>query len=196
MTEPWSILETGDVFRIVSYSGKKYEATFLLAGKGDAGLYVRLQDRKLARFSPARLIWTSLEKVSSGAELLAPGDDVLVQTRTGPEVVGKLVQASPEKIALKTSKGVAVEVPVENAVEGTFRLLFPASDLRPGDEFLVRSTSGREYRGRAATVERDRLTAVLLAGGDPVVLRVEHLDIRSLYVLIALPVFAGTSKAS
>lgn len=193
MNDPWSLLETGDKFRIVSYSGKKYEATFLLAGKQEAGLYVRLQDRKLARFSPARLIWTSLEKVSSGAETLFVGDDVLVQPRDGPEALGKLTTVTQDKIALKTAKAVTIEIPADNAVEGSFRLLFPASDLRAGDEFLVRSSSGREYRGRATTVERDRLTAVLLAGGEPVAIRVEHLDLRSLYVLIPLPMFAGTA---
>lgn len=192
MTEPWSVLETGDRFRIVSYSGKKYEATFLLTGPQDAGLYVRLQDKKLARFAPARLIWTSLEKLATG-DILYQGDDVLVQTKNGPEVLGKLVSVANDKIVLKTSAGKQVEVAFDNMVEGTFRLLFPASDLRPGDEFLVRSASGREYRGRASIVERDRVTCTLLAGGEPVAIRVDNLDLRSLYVLIPLNLLAGIS---
>ncbi|MBV8265285.1 MAG: DUF2382 domain-containing protein, partial [Planctomycetaceae bacterium] len=65
-----------------------------------------------------------------------------------------------------------------------------ASDLRPGDEFLVRSTSGREYRGRANAVDPERVTATLLAGGEPVGIRVEHLDLRSLFVLIPLNLLA------
>jgi hypothetical protein len=192
--DPWSLLETGDRFKIVSYSGKKYEATFLLAGKDDAGLYVRLQDKKLARFQPGRLIWTSLEKSSGGGDVLSPGDDVLIQTKDGLEMRGKLQTATAAKIAVKTANGDVVEVRADNAVEGSFRILFPASDLRAGDEFLVRSSSGREYRGRASTVEKDRVAATLLAGGEPVSIRVEHLDLRTLYVLVALPVFAGTAK--
>ena len=121
------------------------------------------------------------------------GDDVLVQPKGGPEVVGKLVEPPTDKLSLKTSSGRSVVVPFENAVEGTFRLLFPASDLRAGDEFLVRSASGREYRGRASAVERERVTATLAAGGDPVAIRVEHLDLRSLYVLIPIQLPAEIS---
>ncbi len=193
MNDPWSVLETGDKFSIVSYSGKKYEATFLLTGPQEAGLYVRLRDKKLARFSPSRLIWTSLEKASAG-EVLFPGDDILVQSKDGPEHVGKLVGPPGDRIELTTPALKTVVVPMENVVEGSFRLLFPASDLRAGDEFLVRSTSGRDYRGRATAVERERVTARLLAGGEPVAIRVEHLDLRSLYVLIPLKLLAGAAK--
>jgi hypothetical protein len=188
---PWNVLETGDRFRVRSQSGRKYEATFLLAGAQDAGLYVRLLDGKLARFSPGRLIWTSLEKVGATSEVLFPGDDVLVQTKDGPEALGKLTEAPTDKLSLKTSQGKTVTVSLDNTVEGTFRLLFPASDLRPGDEFLVRSNSGREYRGRASAVDPERVTATLLAGNEPVAIRAEHLDLRSLYVLIPLNVAAG-----
>ena len=196
MNEPWSVLETGDRFRIVSYSGRKYEASFLLAGRQDAGLYVRLLDGKLARFSPGRLIWTSLEKIGTSSEVLRAGDDVLVQTKDGPEALGKLTEPPTDRLLLKTSQGKLVAVPFDNTIEGTFRLLFPASDLRPGDEFLVRSSSGREYRGRASAVDPERVTATLLAGGEPVAIRVEHLDLRSLYVLIPLNLLATSTPHS
>jgi hypothetical protein len=119
---------------------------------------------------------------------------VLVQSKDGPEHLGKLIEPPVEKIALTTPSLKTVVVPRENVVEGRFRLLFPASDLRAGDEFLVRSTSGRDYRGRATAVERERVTAKLLAGGEPVSIRVEHLDLRSLYVLIPLKLLAGAAK--
>ncbi len=183
MNDPWSILEPGDRFTITSYSGRKYEATFLKAGPDDAGLYVRLANKKLARFSPGRLIWTSLEKASAG-EVLFPGDDVLVKTKNG-EHVGKLAEPPAGKINLTTPTLKTVSIALEDVVPGSFRLLFPASDLRAGDELLVRSTSGREYRGHAIAVLRERITA-RLASGEQVAIRVEHLDLRSLHVLIPL----------
>jgi hypothetical protein len=194
LNDPWSILESGDSFRIVSYSGKKYEGTFLQTGPQEAGLYVRLQDKKLARFSPSRLIWTSLERLAPASEILFPGDDVLVQTKDGPEALGKLSELARDTLTIKTTTGKVVPIPYENMVAGTFRLLFPASDLRAGDEFLVRSSSGREYRARAAQVEKDRVAAVLPSGGEPVAIRVEHLDLRTLYVLIPLDIRAGSPR--
>ena len=101
MNDPWNILETGDRFSITSYSGKKYEATFLLAGPDEAGLYVRLRDKKIARFSPTRLIWTSLEKNAPG-DVLFPGDDVLVQPKDGAEHLGKLVEPPGAKVTITT----------------------------------------------------------------------------------------------
>jgi hypothetical protein len=189
--DPWSLLATGDRFKIVSYSGRKYDAVFIGPGPQEAGLYVRLQDRKLARFSPSRLIWTSLEKDGGGAAILLPGDEVLVQLKDGPETAGKLKDIEPAKLTLTTAKGIVLVVAKENAVEGSVRLLFPSSDLRAGDEFIVRSSSGRDYRGRATHVEREKVTAVLPAGGDPVTIRVEHLDLKSLYVLIPVQPFTG-----
>jgi hypothetical protein len=189
VTDPWLLLETGLRFKIASKSGKVYETTFLAVGPEDAGLYVRLEDRKLARLSPQRLVWTTLEKGARGAVLL-PGDELLLRTAAGEEISGKLLKPPVDEFALRLIGGTTVTVPFASLADGTFRLLFPASDVRAGDDFFVKSRSGNEYRGRAAVIEPDRI-AVQLVGkepGDLVHIQVAKIDLRSLYVLIPLKV--------
>ena len=190
-TGPWSALALGQRFRIKSVRGNAYEATFIVAGPEDAGLYVRLvENAKLARLSPDRLNWTTLEPGET-TEPLVPGDEVIATPGGGQEQRGRLLEPADERVTLQTAQGAVFQVPLDRLE--SLQLLFPATDLRRGDEFLIKSATGSNYRGRAVRVEVDRLEVSLeRSPGPPVSIRVDRLDLRSLRVLIPL-VLSGTA---
>lgn len=188
------MLALGQRFRVKSARGNPYVATFLTAGPHEAGLYVRLAaDGKLARLSPDRLDWRTLEPGES-SDALVPGDEVLATPTGGVEQRGRLMEPADERLTLQLSQGAVLQVPLDRLEQ--LRLLFPATDLRRGDEFMVKSNSGSVYRGVAERVEAERLEVSLdRHPGPPVSIRVERLDLRSLRVLIPL-VLIGTSSGT
>ena len=150
---PWSSLALGQRFRVKSVRGNPYEASFLTAGPEEAGLYVRLAaDGKLARLSPDRLDWTTLEPGES-SDALAPGDEVLATPSGGVEQRGRLMEPADERLTLQLAAGAVLQVPLHRLEQ--LRLLFASTDLRRGDEFMVKSASGAST---AASRSRSRPT--------------------------------------
>ena len=188
LTGPFASLTSGERIRVRSRSGNTYEATVLAGGKGDAGLYVRLKDGRLARLSPDRLDASSLERLGHGSTIVA-GDRLWMFLRSGPRISGTVVSLAPGELALRMDAGAVQRVVLADVVEESPRLLFPASDLKRGDEIQVRSLSGREYRGTVLGTAPGRITAILegeLAARGPSTLRVEQLDKDSLFVLVPI----------
>jgi hypothetical protein len=184
---PWDALSAGSYIRIRSHRGNSYELVFLWADAGEGGLLVRFSTGKLARFYPERLDWTTLERLRSGPTI-APGDEVLAM-RAGVEIRGRVLEARPASLLLMLPNGQCVDLPLDGEVAGSLWILFAATDWRKGDEFLVQSLSGREYRGRTLLVTRERIDAALrVKGGLPsaesVSLRADQLYLASLRILI------------
>jgi hypothetical protein len=184
---PWEALSAGDRLRIRSHRGNSYELVFLWAGEGESGLLVRFSTGKLARFYPERLDWTTLERLRGGPPIV-PGDEVLA-TRAGVEIRGRVLETRPGSLLLILPNAQCVDLPLDGAVAGSLWILFAATDWRRGDEFLVKSLSGREYRGRTLLVTRERIDAGLsVKGGLPseesVSLRADQLYLASLRILI------------
>jgi hypothetical protein len=189
-------LRPGDVVRVTSKSGNPIEATIVLVGRDEAGLYVRLPDGRLARLLPERVNWKTLEKVGV-SNPVAKGDEVVVVALGGTERRGRLTDPHlDDRITVALPKGATYSVPLGQTETNKFRLLFPTDSLRRGDEFLVRSFSGTEYRGRALRVDKVKILARLRTPhkGKDVTLKVEHLDLRTLHVLI--PVLGSAPSGS
>lgn len=147
----------------------------------------------MARLQPGRLDWCSLEQLGHD-EQLRRGDEVLFVPLGGVEVRGRLREAPRTQLLVEPPHGHVLSVPPRRIVADTFRLLFRASDLQVGDEVVVRSRSGREYRGTALAVTNDRL-ALSTRGVDGMSLRVDHLDLTTVQVLIPLSPVARPSRA-
>jgi hypothetical protein len=199
-SEPWSALEPGESFRVTSRRGNGYECQFIEEGMRDAGLYVRVAGGRLARLDPRRLDPTSLER-RTRSPIVHRGDHVLLRTASSEdgeqasvEHCGVVLAAEPTRLAVETPAGTIVRTLAN--IRG-LRLLFRARDLRPGDEFLVESNSGRLYRGIARRIEWPRLTAtltravVVVSGSallvpvrEPVTIRLDYLDLETLRVLV------------
>jgi hypothetical protein len=185
---PFASLESGERIRVRSRSGNTYEATVLAGGKGDAGLYVRLKDGRLARLSPDRLDVSSLERLGRGPTIVA-GDRMMLLLRSGPRLTGTVATLAAGELSLRADGGIVMRVAFADVVEESPRLLFPASDLKRGDEIQVRSLSGHHYGGTVLGTAPGRITAILegeLAARGPTTLRVEQLDKDSLFVLVPI----------
>lgn len=217
-SKPWGDLKCGDGFSVRSRRGREYEATFLAAGHGDAGLYVRLRSiphadappkkglfqqisarlgraetsreelsqhtpGRLARLDIERIDWSTFEPRSFQSPLFA-GDNVQFTDLKGRRHQGVL-RDLPEEALFLDENGVDTRTPLALIEPGSFRLLFPATDLRRGDEFEIRSRSGTEYAGTAEGVAPER-TTVHLHDSQRVSLRNANLDFESLIVLIPL----------
>lgn len=193
--DPWRDLSPGDGFHVRSARGNDYEATFLGLGPDQAGLYVRMRgpNPKLGRLLPSRLDWSTFAKLLA-EDVVVPGNELLVVTEAGLERRGKLAEPLDERIVLNLANGDVFSAPLSRIGAKSLRLLYRAKDLRPGDEFLVRSRSGTVYRGRVTNLDDQRVGVSLHASGERVTLRVDHLDLESLEVLIPVPVsLAGCS---
>lgn len=173
----------GDLVRVRSKSGNTYEATVVFAGRDQAGLYVRLKGGKLARLVPQRVEWKTLEKLGVG-DPVEKGDEVVIVALGGAERRGKLVKPLDDRIQLALPQGKVYSVPLSQTEVKKFRLLFPTDALLPGDEFMVKSHSGTEYRGLVVDIDANTLTAKLRPTRDKVTLRLKNLDMSTLFVMI------------
>jgi hypothetical protein len=184
--EPWSTLVPGQLFGVTSRSGNIYDLTLVRAGPRENGLITRLSSGKLARFYYERLNWETLEAGLVGP-VLVTGDEILLTPRGGTERRGRVVHVEPDLISYRTANGEHGVASPDRTVRGSIRLLFAATDWCRGDEFLVRSLTGKDYRGVTLAVSPERLE-VRLAGSDPergsVAIRVANIDLRSLRVLV------------
>ena len=180
-------LSLGDRFRVRSLRGSEYVVTFLQRGPSEAGTYVRLDDRRIARLSDDRVDWSTCAMVSApGEPPLGIGDELLVETPSGT-LRGRLAEQVSTELVLRSSAGPVLRIPRSTAVR--VWLLFPATELRAGDGFLVRSRTGNEYQGEVLATYPDRLQ-VRLMGGREFTLRLERLDLDSVFVPILLPLQA------
>ncbi len=182
-TQRWRALQPGDRVEVASKSGNTYAATLVAAGRDDAGLYVRLANGTLARLLPSRLNWKTLKKLGT-EEAVKKGDEALLIALGGDTKRGKLVDVLDDRVVMALPKGGVETVPIGVEEEKRFRLLFPATDLRKGDEFIVKSVSGREFHGIAVQVQPDKITAEMRPSRTPTSLRVDRLDLRTLQILI------------
>lgn len=192
-TQRWRSLVPGDRVEVSSKSGNAYEATLVAAGRDDAGLYVRLANGTLARLLPSRLNWKTLKKVGT-EDAVRKGDEVVLLALGGDAKRGKLVDVLDDRVVMALPKGGRETVPIEGEEAKRFRLLFPATDLRKGDEFIVKSVSGREFHGIAVSVSPERIIAEMRPSREPTTLRVDRLDLRTLHILI--PVRGATTTWS
>lgn len=192
-TQRWRALNPGDRVEVSSKSGNSYSATLVAAGKDDAGLYVRLANGTLARLLPSRLNWKTLKKVGTD-DAVKKGDEAVMIALSGDNKRGKLVDMLDDRVVLSLPKGGTETVPIQGDEMKRFRLLFPATDLRKGDEFIVKSVSGREFHGIAVSVAADKIVAEMRPSREPTTLRVDRLDLRSLQILI--PVRGATTTWS
>jgi hypothetical protein len=179
-------LQSGDGIQVRSFSGNLYSMTFLGVGDRQAGLYVRIPGRGLARLSPHRLDLDTLEQLAPGRALLV-GDEVLFEPEGGEELRGTLLSAPTRRLTIQGSGGQTLSVPLDSVVEGSLRLLFRSSDLLPGDEFVVSSNSGQEYRGAVAAVTGGALR-VRSPEREEYTLLSERLNLYSIKVLIPIEV--------
>lgn len=173
----------GERFRIRSARGSPYVARLIHSGEGESGLYVRLDDRRIARLDHGRIVWSTFARASDdGERILQPGDEIVVESASGT-LRGQLTEPVGADIAVRTSRGV---VRVTRNTVLAVQLLFQARELRPGDRFIVRSRSGNEYQGAVNSVEGERL-GVQLRNGREVTLHLDRLDMNTLVVPIPLP---------
>lgn len=185
-TKRWARLSPGDRVKVTARGGTDYEVTVVHAGRDDAGLFVRLQDGTLARLLPSRIDWSSLQHLGTKEPVVA-GDEVLVVALGGAQRRGRLASPLDDRVTISAGPGKVYSLPKDEVEVKRFRLMFAAPNLCPGDEFLVTSRSGREYRGLAREVSPSRIVAELRPQRQSVVLRPDRLDLSTLKVLI--PVF-------
>jgi hypothetical protein len=194
----WAGLTTGERFIIKSVSGSQYEATFLMAGMAQAGIYVRLLDNKLARLRPERLDMKTLERLLPD-EILQPNDPVLFIARDDKgelvETRGQYVQHSSEYLTVTLVGGESRKTQLRRMLSGSFRLMFTARDLCVGDEFLLLTRRGLEHRGVATAVEPEKISFIRDDTRARVTIPRAELRFDRLTVLIAVP-FAALDASS
>jgi hypothetical protein len=185
---PWETLRAGERLNFTSLTGKRYDLTLLVHGRGHAGLYVRLPDRRLGRIAPQRVDWSTLQR--TGVEpTTSRGDEVIVFARD-KEHRGTLADSVGAGVSIAHGRAGFSSFPLGETNPKKFRLLYRTRTIYAGDEVVVRSRSGNEYRGLVVQVSPDRLTLELRPDRRPTSLIVSKLDLRTLRVLI--PVM-GTS---
>ncbi len=182
--EPWSTFAAGDGFSIRSLSGNEYVATYLGVGPPAAGVYVRLENGSLGRLDPARLRWSTCEKLLSTSATLYRDEVVFTLSDTREEVRGSLNEAIEDRILVTARDGETVAVPLTRVNLASFRLAFRSAKIYPGEEFRVTSSSGREYRGTAETVNDTSIRALLVGEATAVTIRRDKLQPGSLRVLV------------
>jgi hypothetical protein len=176
-------LAFGERFRVESQRGTRYVARCIHPGERDTGVYVRLEDRRIARLDHRRLAWKTYAKASDdGEHVLQVGDEVLVEAPSGTHR-GPLEEAPAQELCVRGPRGVAR---VQRNTVLALSLLFRARELKAGDRFIVRSRSGNEYHGAVNTVDGSRL-AVTLRDGREVTLHLDRVDLETLVVCIPLP---------
>jgi hypothetical protein len=172
----------GERFRVKSRSGNAYVVRFLVAGEGDGGVFVRLDSGEIARLDPGRLEWSTCESASDTLDTptVKVGDDLLLDCPAGP-LVGKLAEELGGAL-IQFDNGLCVR---SEDVKGV-ALLFRAPELRVGDRFRVKSHSGGDYAGQILKLNKKQAT-VRLASREEVLLRLDSLDVDTLYVEIPVP---------
>lgn len=181
--DAWLELKPGDQVRVKSHSGNDYEATIVYAGIDDAGLYVRLGDGRLARLLPNRVNWKTLKRVGR-TSTVAAGDEVLIFALGSAGVRGKISSKLDERLLVAPEGGDQLQLTLKEAETKRFRLLFHTTKLRAGDEFMVKSRSGRQLMGRVIGVSETKISALLRPNRERVSIKIDHLALESLYVLI------------
>jgi hypothetical protein len=184
VTQVLSRIAVGTRFRVRSQSGSLYALTLL--HRGDS-VIVRMDDQRVARLDTSRIVWDSLIPAShSGEWVLVVGDQLILEVHEGRKrtLRGTLSGWSEDDVRLNLPAGTETRI-ARRSLRG-LQLLFRATDLKQGDEFIVHSQSGREYRGTVLVFE-DGVAEVSLVEGKIVRLRLERLDLDTLQVLIPLP---------
>jgi hypothetical protein len=173
----------GDRFSVKSARGNPYDLTLVHVGDDESGLCARVASLggKLARFYPDRLDLGSVRKLER-ASTLRPGDEVLVTPKGSFEHRGVAAGRGTGRLEVRLPGGRTLSL-APNEVERA-ALLFAATDWRTGDEFLVSSKTGREYRGRVISAT----TAKIEASQDArrFALHVDQLAIETYRVLVPL----------
>lgn len=199
---PWERLAPGDLFHIWSNSREPYQLQFLgPVAEAPPLLYARRGSWQLLRIDPKRLDWTTLELRSKG-DAVAPGDEVLVATRTGQEHRGALVEkiGADVVVAPRTEETgssyseMHVKISMRDADPASLRIVFPATRALPGDEFVVLSLSGNRYRGCAIEADPQRLRVRLVGAAEPMDMQMARLKLDTLRVLVPAPL--APSRAS
>lgn len=196
-TNPLKDLSPGDGFRVRSRSGNVYECTLVAIGPESAGLYVRLlgDTRKIARLDPSRLDLNTFEVVLSGP-VLVPGDTI-VFSANGTENRGKIVEQTDERLVITRSDGSFFSTPTDRVEGDSLRLIFRANGLCGGDEFLIRSQGGRQYRGKVVAVRSTQVVANLHPSGERVTMSIDRLAMDTLEVLVPVKLLEiGTGAPS
>jgi hypothetical protein len=168
----------GERFRVRSRAGTQYVVRYL--GQGEGGIFVRLDDQRIARLDDSRLEWSTFARASGDGAALAPGDDIVVDLE-GSHVRGRLETLRP--LSVRTSLEV---IPIARERVRALHLLFRARELLPGDRFLVRGRSGTEYDGSVSGIDKEHVV-VTLRGGRETTLQRRRLDMDTLLVMIPVP---------
>src|SRR5581483_2530837 len=113
----------------------------------------------LGRIAPQRVDWRTLEQ-KGVAPTTAAGDAVVIFGES-EELRGRLAAPIGAGIHVELEQGSFCSAPVSQTVPERLRLRFHTTALKPGDEFTVRSRSGKTYRGLALEVRQWSLTAEL-----------------------------------
>lgn len=180
-------LSFGDRFQIQSLRGSSYSVTLLARGEGESGLYVRLDDGRIARLDERRLKWDTFSAEGPPEEPpVRPGDEVLVDSSSGT-LRGTLLEPIGGRVALRLPIGSDLELPREEV--SAIHLLFRARDLKAGDHVILRSKSGNEYQGLVRALGPGRRMQLRLKNGGSANLRLNKIDLASLLVLV--PVEGG-----
>ena len=175
----------GERFSIKSLRGSEYQVVFLCFGEGESGIYVRLDDGRIARLDHDRVRWDTFQDLPEGGrgEVLRPGDELLVECSSG-SLRGTLLEPVGDVIALRLPIGQDLRLPRREVAE--LFLLFKARDLKAGDRVLLKSKSGNEYRGTVKGLTADRRLLVDLISGGEANLRLGRLDLTTIQVPIPI----------
>lgn len=176
-------IAVGDRFTIRSVRGSEYRLLFLCFGEGQSGMYVRLEDGRIARLDQERLRWDTFQDLPRDEPVLRPGDEVLLECSSGT-LRGSLLEPVTGEVSLRLPIGQDLRLPLREVDE--LYLLFKASDLKPGDRLILRSKSGNEYRGTIKGLTPDRRLLVDLRNGGEANLRLSKLDLASIQVPIPI----------
>jgi hypothetical protein len=173
----------GERFKVRSHRGKLYVLTFLHWVEGEAGVYVRLGNRDIARLNHSRVEWSSWAAATNmGDPPVGDGDEVLVSVN-GHETMGRLLELN-RSLILRVPGGGVAEFPLEAIEE--LNLLYRAPKIRAGDRFLGKTKMGTDLRGLCTEQEGGLLT-VHLQGSGRIQLAHDSIDLNTVYVLVPVP---------
>jgi len=176
-------MEFGDRFSVQSMRGSRYMLTLLKVGAKESGLFVRMDDGRVARLDAAALNWETFEPVEKVGAALRKGDELLIESTSGA-VRGELEGAPDGKVHIRLPIGVPLFVPVEDIRQ--VYLLFKARNLKRGDHMTVKSKSGNEYRGEISALGAGNTVKLNLHTGGSTNIRLQKVDLSSLLVAIPL----------
>jgi hypothetical protein len=175
-------LQLGRRFRARSRRGSEVVATFIGRGADESGMFVRLEDGRIARLDPRRMDWSTFEALAAQGPALRAGDQVVVEAGALARR-GLLAEPVGADVVVQGTDGL-VRVPARD-VTGLF-LLYRASDLQPGDRAILRSRSGNTYQGILQPEVEPDMLRLDVVGGKRVELRRGRLDMDA--ALVAIPV--------